>query len=867
MHSPSPGLARMLILSSLLSATGMSVDAHSLDASRQPPENRSGYSDEQQWVVAEICQDIAEMACFARTPSNPPAVSISVSQEATTPTNPTYDVRIQGVGPEPRSFRVALQDYLWNPVNYTPLAVQLLGAQKPEERPAKSIGSNEIAKALLDLRGPVIQTENEKVSCLLEASLLDPDAHDAAALVVGALALREEAGDFSDARALLCRMAAHLAVANAARGGPPSDLHGALAEAILLTLAGKERAAIEKIGQIRLSNPDDATAQAWATALAMRSTHDWRLLKNPYGKSLIEQLEYYRARATSVGSGAAVKFLSQITPAPIPDWGCIVLGQPFFVSEGHLFSQTAIPLTMNEIAEVWQMAQGTPLEEQQLASRLNGWPQRCIANQGGRVGPRAISWDTWGSFYQRHLCHQIKNIVYFMRDMWGNEDAATGFIMAAEPEFSSLTFYPIVAHSYAFDDQSYSTAMKQACALCSTWPERVPFSAWRALRVIPANVSQPGTPPDANQWFKSGILFGTTFDVDARLSALGNARAHGAVQMVSLATPPALANAGPRGVGQLEALAAQAPSDYGILELLARRKCGDGCSYEELAEVLGPVADYNIAAMRALADKVKDRPQDYRRLCSRMGELVPEAFLELGKYLTEQDMPDEAAAAYEKAVERADRVSVANNSRWLVDYYFQRGRTNDAARIADMAAQVYSYGGLDAKIHFLELVGQYDEAEETAQRIAERYGTKAALALVYGKHRDFRSADGRTFGEKYDALLTSVFPSGLTKVTLQQLNTPPDPHLPPEFVEPPHRGAMFVSESKISKKWGIHQGDVIVALNGYRTDTVEQYDFVRGLSANDPKLDLVIWNGTYYSNIVAEVEGGLFGVELTDYAF
>ncbi len=57
---------------------------------------------------------------------------------------------------------------------------------------------------------------------------------------------------------------------------------------------------------------------------------------------------------------------------------------------------------------------------------------------------------------------------------------------------------------------------------------------------------------------------------------------------------------------------------------------------------------------------------------------------------------------------------------------------------------------------------------------------------------------------------------------------------------------------------------IIVALDGYRTDTFEQYTMVRSMKT-EPLMRLVVWDGQKYSELNPEVDGRRFGVDMGDY--
>jgi hypothetical protein len=76
---------------------------------------------------------------------------------------------------------------------------------------------------------------------------------------------------------------------------------------------------------------------------------------------------------------------------------------------------------------------------------------------------------------------------------------------------------------------------------------------------------------------------------------------------------------------------------------------------------------------------------------------------------------------------------------------------------------------------------------------------------------------------------------------------------------------MFEHENTDTLRWDIHRGDVIVALDGYKVESVGQYMIVRGLSF-DPHMDLIIWKDQQkYVEMKAYVPTRRFGIALDDF--
>ena len=129
---------------------------------------------------------------------------------------------------------------------------------------------------LLDLRTTVLLREDEALSRALSARPLDASAHERAALLLGAFALRDAAGRSTDVRPALCRATAHLALRGCAARGSERGTAGRLAEALLVTLVGRERDALARLDALEAAAPT-RELRAWARALRLRNTGDWRI--------------------------------------------------------------------------------------------------------------------------------------------------------------------------------------------------------------------------------------------------------------------------------------------------------------------------------------------------------------------------------------------------------------------------------------------------------------------------------------------------------------------------------------------------------------------------------------------------------------
>jgi tetratricopeptide (TPR) repeat protein len=274
-------------------------------------------------------------------------------------------------------------------------------------------------------------------------------------------------------------------------------------------------------------------------------------------------------------------------------------------------------------------------------------------------------------------------------------------------------------------------------------------------------------------------------------------------------------------------------------EPLLRRPALAGGSVDQPAtkEVPHPESAGKGHEMATLAQALaaqKD-PAERRQTAQRMCDLSADQCLVLGWVLVQQGREAEAAAAYERAVERAqDRVGVANQVGWLVDYHFRRGDKAKAERVARMAAEVYSERGLMIMADLMERMGRYGEAADYYQKIKERYEHDALLKRFYVRYR--HDVGGPLFAAEADAATKELFPAGLQRVK------------PADFSLAPIDGVSVAASPEVQQGTGLAPGDVIVAIDGYRVRTVEQYGAIRTFRATG-KRPLLVWHQGAYVEV------------------
>ena len=259
--------------------------------------------------------------------------------------------------------------------------------------------------------------------------------------------------------------------------------------------------------------------------------------------------------------------------------------------------------------------------------------------------------------------------------------------------------------------------------------------------------------------------------------------------------------------------------------------------------------------MRQLSDRayVGD-PDASLRLTRRMCELDPGWCGRLGGDCVNQRDEAGAVAAYERMIdEAADRVMVSNNCAWLVRYYLRIGRRARAREIAEMAAQVGSSEGILTMARFLEETGQYAEAEDLIRRERERYPEEGPNFVLIGFHyRMSHVQRSPSYDRSFAQQTRDLFSRGLEKVALTS------------FTGQPVDGATFTGEAPALLRNGLRKGDVVVALDGWRVRTFQQYAAIRSFD-DDPTFRLIIWRDGKYAEVAARRMFRAFGVDMSDY--
>jgi hypothetical protein len=814
--------SRVLVLLSLFVLTALAVLVMfrdrvlvSLLSSNTVPGFPLPYRTEEEWIVSQTARAVVDLAAFAHAGSPVSLEELSVST-FTASITPRRQITFQ-MGS--RAVSIDLDTYVWDPDAYLTLA---RAAGVSAGRTAAT-DSDEIVAALVDLTADTLRAQSDVVSAALQADFRNSAHHEAAAFILTAFALRETSGVFYDPRLVLCRASAHLAVARAMRGAAgASTLAGELADIMLQIVGGRPGPAMRLLDTLERSDPPPA-ADAWSRALRRRITLDWRVPPSD-AAPLVERLEYMRALARMVSSNASLEYLRKHEPEDVPDWGWRTLDLRFSVESGHLFVESTLAHTYAEA-------------ERMLGIRPSGNARTAVtAALTRQPGPSSVDHATpgvihviddgmWSAFYQRHLAHVAMRGSEFYRDKYGSKGAAATFDTEVDRLLADVPLWLILQRLRVTTPAEYRAAMTRVLPLLYERPDTVAYMAWTAI-LSPVKGAERIEAPQLLTWFSTPFPAGTAFE-PRRLSAYPY-------------IPTDV-------VAQIDALHDLSPWDPLITINWSVIRCKSRCTPEQERANYSLIADYSLASMKKFALLSPDPVGGLGRLCEISVDECPV----LSDWLLSRDRFAEAADVAEKFVrDGRDRVQVSTSVEWLVRYYQRAGRTGDARRIAELAAEVGSASGLRALAGFHDRRGDHDRAEELYRDIYRRYDSGTDLLAFHLRRAE---ATGRTpDGVEYVTLIQKYFDG---QIGGTPLGSP--------AVRPP-RGLRVQQTTWWNEKAGLRQGDIVVAVDGVPVWTTEQYGVLYQKSFDAP-LRFTVWRPHAYTDIEAPFRRYYYGVDLQTY--
>lgn len=724
-----------------------------------------------------------------------------------------------------RPMRVAFAPHVWAAASYGP-AVAALITSPPVAEPV----DYQVRTPLVALTVDALLQENVRMSAILAREMRSAAAHESAAFLVGAFALRESPGMFGDVRTALSRMAAHLAVAYAVRGTAAESLDGALARIIVSVLVGHQRTALDALDELSPRLVTD-TDKAWDRALRLRITENWRAQDGIERATLIERLEQVRALRARVGFRAMGDELAPIAREPIRDWARIALSDRVAVSTGAELTNDLIARELDEAASVWSKLHGGRTAPADLTDALNERPAPSpVTLRNGQVEVQVLDWGLWAAFSQRHVSQAVTARSRYLYSL-GDRGAQAQFVSDVKARFSRLTLYPVIFCWVALTEEDYQAAVALGKSLAATSPEILTAAAWNFLATKPNWVRAAAPFPLEQTWFVEAVPSGTAFDLVNRSLRPGCER--------------------PATLQQIAAWAKEMPYDSWTQWAAAWRPVAGKPSVEDVRGTLSLVLTYDLGALRRMIDYVPMNASTRITLSRQMCDIAAHQCYVLAEHLLREARDAEAAQVLERwFAEAPDALMSAERAPWLVRYYVRHGHLAQAEALARATAEVFSFGGLKVYGDFLDSQGRHDEAAKVYDAARVRYDDPRLVGT-------FRVREGlRTANRKVEldgwTLLQSVFPRGGERLVVNALPaTPAD-------------GVVFATFGERAARAGLEAGDIIVGVDGWRVRNHQQYGVIADLRHEDA-MTFTVWRGGRYQQVRATVPERLLGVGMDDY--
>jgi len=794
---------------------------------------KTSFQEESQFIVEAIVSDLAEQMFYAkhqRLPDQKKFLVTATEKPGSPKDAPVYELQIYLDAKQPAlKSEVDINGPVWSPEVYQGVAQNLAGAIGLSAGTAGNTEDTALLSKLTDGMAETIGKENEKLSGELEDDFANPALHEQAAVLLGAFILREHSGHFFEIRSPLSRITAHLAMARFLGDDHAPGVNGQMAEAMLLTLAGDEAAALQ---QINAMNTNDAAVASFARALRVRNTGDYRLLEGG-GLSRVESIAWFQALSDFTADASAWPRLSDEQKQTI-DFVRIAYEEGCSVEMGHQLLAVALPLELQEINAVYELSEHQKLKRDGLVNALNELPEHCFTKSGGAVHVRVIGWGQWAAFLQRQLCHATQQDFNMLQYKWGSPDDAKEFATKCDRAFGGLRLYPFVRRFDCTDEESYHKAVDDGFKVTVATPQFVPADCWNWLcyRVSFAPWYKPNPNPHVNEWHNHNPPPGTVYDLNPRLNHPSLTERSDAVVF-------------------FEKLHELAPYDCRIANFILEKKYNSHPTYDQAMNLYSNMLPYSTTALMTVANTAYDQPGQYEKLMLQAAQLNPASYYNLGNYYANCHEEDKAAQYYDKASDTdPDSVRVSNMACWRVRYYLKKGQTDKARQIAADGAEVYSSGGLQAEAIFFELTSNYDEAFNWFAKNEERYDESTPLIDFCMRYK-IKTGDNR-FDSEVQKRISKIFPKGIEKVSLKN------------FSSPPTDGTLIRQNNELLAAAGLKSGDVIVAVYGVRVHNFAQYSYGRGLK-DTPELDLIVWQGDGYHEFTPAPPNHLFGADFGDF--
>ncbi len=792
------------------------------------------WRDEQEWIVDTVGKDIAEMIVYAKYHSDP-TVKLSASSlkfQTTTVDAKTNKYKFQLTLPgqtEAISHEFTLNGYIWSPATYQPFVKQLMETLKLKADQT-SVTPENYLKILSDADMAELFAENDRISKALSETPLDPCLHEQAALLQATFDMLELAGNYSDTRAPLNRISAHLAIAETLNGSNSLTLAGKIADIALESMSCRDGVAVSKNVDLAKLQTDEIV-KSWLRALNIRSSGDYRIFDEKK-QTQLEASQFGMRYASLLTVDKTLDYVSAHKCTPAIRWMRIAMCGQGSVASGHAVDSQIIPAELAAFSDDYKLYNKQSISPQSLESELNKTSTRCLINDNGTYKLVVLSWGDVAAYHARHVLNGVAQAYGFYEYRYGVKEMAAATLKKSTDLLGKLTLFPMVLidvqrdHEHKELNDKFDQGMEK---LFVEHPEQIQAYPWVYAKLLGKNSAPPvvlQTPPEL--WFSPYCPMGTAYYFAHRLY-LDNCK-------------PDLA--------ELTRLRTLCPLEEGICWQWIEKKYGKNPTSAQLREGYGKLVDYDLNAMRHCSYGDYDDPSKYEETLTKIAAIDPDNFFDLGYYFAQHNMPEKASKYYQDGIDKAqDAVLVANKSSWLVNYLYNKGEKEKALSIAKSAAEVYSMGGLCCLADLYDRMGELSKAEQLYIDANERYDNDAPLVGFYFRHAD----KNKKYADESARLLKKHFPTGLQHIDLAKLSSPPK------------AGVKILEGEKFTDSLGLLKNYIVVGLNEYKTDNMKQYGIVRKLTLN-PSIKATFWDGKTYKQVVVKtVSGNLLGLTLADY--
>jgi len=244
------------------------------------------------WIVHSVAEEITRLAEYAAKVDSE-LLRLDPVTVTTLPSDDRgYHYKVAVHLPKQEEFQepIDIPGAIWNPSAYGSLTEKVLAKlQLTPQSPQNPIGGNPLA-LLATPRVEVIQAENRRISQWLTEHPLDAAAHEQAALVLGSLGMRENAGSFWDTRGFCNHATAHLALARALNPSHAQSDCGAVAELLIGLLIDTKSDCQKRIEELVNHIGNTPELEPWVIAAKLRNTRDYRVARTLEKSTLLEKI-------------------------------------------------------------------------------------------------------------------------------------------------------------------------------------------------------------------------------------------------------------------------------------------------------------------------------------------------------------------------------------------------------------------------------------------------------------------------------------------------------------------------------------------------------------------------------------------------